>query len=196
MAVLSKLFNYLAVENYRWLKVQSLSVVHSGVGDIVQCISNICFRCPQRLGYQRMQMLIRTAPFYLQISQLYIPEFSYSGGLAIQRLSLCSVQVSSGQIWKSRGQNLNQLVLWYLHDGIYFPEQSLTHFFAYFPPKIFILLANFPPKFFFFLLVTSCQLPSHFFSSDLNMKAMMKQATQRDLNFSTHTVHSFATMHI
>lgn len=52
-------------------------------------------------------MLIPIAPFYLQISQLYIPEFSYSGTVAMQRLSLWSVQVSSGQIWKSRGQNLN-----------------------------------------------------------------------------------------
>lgn len=52
------------VENYRWFKVQSLSVVYSGLGDIAQHVSNICFRYPLCPGYHWMQMLLLMVPFY------------------------------------------------------------------------------------------------------------------------------------
>lgn len=51
-----------------------------------------------------MQMLICMVSFYLHISQVNIPEFSYNCGLTTQKLSLCLMQVSFGQIWRSGGQ--------------------------------------------------------------------------------------------
>lgn len=129
--------------------VQSLSVVYSGLGDIVQCISNICFTSPLCLGCYWMQMLIHMASFYLQISQMNIPEFSYIGGLTIQRLSLCSYRlVLARSGYPEVKFNLIRLAVcawWNL-----FSRTVLNSFLCLLPSQVFHISCQFPSQVFFF----------------------------------------------